>query len=79
MSDVIRISTLMRLRIDDFKRAVLCYCQEHWEEDSFYPAMWEEVSNMSDQELILKALNDQFCYYKYKEKVKDLCVQPIIH
>lgn len=72
MSDVIRISAGMRIRIDEYKRAVLLYCQEHCDDDILYPTMWEEVSNMSDQELISKALNDGFCYYKYDEKVKDL-------
>lgn len=70
MSDVIRISAELRIRIDEYRRSVLLYCQEHWDDDIFYPTMFEEVSNMNDQQLISKALNDQFCYYKYNEGIK---------
>ena len=72
MSDVIRITTTMRIYLDNYKRAFLLYCQEHWEDDSIYPSMWEEVSNFSDSDLILHALNREYCYFKYDQHIKDL-------
>lgn len=73
MSDVIRINNTMRTYLDKYKKAVLLDCEEHWNDDDIvYKNIYNSVSNMSDQELIIKALCDQYSYYKYVENLKGL-------
>lgn len=71
MSDVIRINSLMRKYLDDYRRKSLLYMQAHFDDDDIYQIRWEELTNMSDQDLICDALNTMICHFKYDEGIND--------
>ena len=69
MAETIRINTLMKIYLQDYKKLKMAYYKKYWNEDAIYRTSYEKISKASESDLIISALNDCVCQLKYDEKI----------
>lgn len=69
MAETIRINTLMKTYLDNYKKIKMAYCQKYWNEDPIFRELYNTLSKANESDLIISALNDTVCHYKYDEKI----------